>query len=69
MSDTDKEPTPYHEEVIISLCREVVLNNLDYLNPDGFLIDTVLTIFERRNPGFIQNCINQAFESLVHKED
>lgn len=64
-SDTDDLPTSYHEDVIITLFRDVIQQDLDYLNPGDFLGDIALRIWERRNPGFIKKCITDAFKSLV----
>ena len=36
----------------------------DYLNPDNYLTDIVLGIWEKRNPGFIKKCISDAFKTL-----
>ena len=63
--DADGDTTPYHEDVVIALYREVVEQGLDYLNPDNYLTDIVLGIWEKRNPGFIKKCISDAFKSLL----
>jgi len=65
LSDTDGNATPYHEDVIIVLYREVVEQGFDYLNPDNYLTDIVLGIWEKRNPGFIKKCIEDFFKSLT----
>ena len=65
ISDSDGEATSYHEDIVITLYREVVAQSLDYLNPEGFLMDIVLNIWEKRNPGFIQKCIANVFKSTV----
>lgn len=64
VSDTEGDATQHHEDVIITLFREVVKQGLDYLNPENFLMDVALNIWEKRNPGFIQKCVTEAFESL-----
>ena len=69
LSDTDGDATPYHEDVVIALYREVVEQGLDYLNPDNYLTDIVLSIWEKRNPGFIKKCISDAFGSLLNTEE
>jgi len=68
-SDTDGDATPYHQDVVIALYREVVDQGLDYLNPDNYLTDIVLSIWEKRNPGFIKKCISDAFGSLLNTEE
>lgn len=65
MSDTDGNPTQYHENVIITLFRDVIEQNLDYLNPDNFLMSIILDILEKRNPGFIEKCIADAFKASM----
>lgn len=67
-SDTDGEATPYHEDVVITLYREVIKQELDYLNPENFLMDIVLTIWEKRNPGFLKKCISNIFKPLLGTE-
>lgn len=69
LSDTDGDATPYHEDVVIALYREVVEQGLDYLNPNNYLTDIVLGIWEKRNPGFIKKCISDAFSSLLNTEE
>ena len=66
LSDTENDATPYHEDIIIALLREVVEQGLDYLNPENYLMNVVWDIVEKRNPGFIKKCISDAFESLVN---
>jgi len=66
LSDTESDATPYHEDIIIALLREVVEQGLDYLNPENYLMNVVLGIVEKRNPGFIEKCISDAFESLFN---
>ena len=51
-SDTGDAPTAYHEDLIISLCREVYNQGLSYLNPDGILGKIACAIYLNRNPGF-----------------
>lgn len=61
ISDTDNDPSPYHEDVIIALCREVITQDLVYLNPDNILGRLAINIIEKRNPGYIQQCISNMF--------
>lgn len=68
ISDTDGEATPYHEDIILTLYREVMTQKLAYLNPENFLVDVVISIWEKRNPGFIKECIANAFKSLLTAE-
>lgn len=68
LSDTDGEATPYHEDIVMVLYREVVEQGLDYLNPDNYLTDIVLGIWEKRNPGFIKKCVADTFKSLLITE-
>ena len=51
-SDTCDAPTTYHEDLIISLCREVYNQDLSYLNPDDILGKIACAIYLNRNPGF-----------------
>ncbi len=55
--DTDGAVSSYHEDVIISLYKEVIAQDLDYLNPDNILGRLALRTLEKRNPGYIQQCI------------
>ena len=50
---------------VIDLYKEVVEQNLEYLNPESFMMDVVLAIWEKRNPGFLKKCIAAAFGSAV----
>ena len=68
ISDTDGEATSYHDDVVIALYREVVNQKLVYLNPNNFLRDIAITIWEKRNPGFLKKCITDAFNSLLGTE-
>ena len=68
ISDTDGEATSYHDDVVIALYREVVNQKLVYLNPNNFLRDIAITIWEKRNPGFLKKCIIDAFNSLLGTE-
>ncbi|MEE0686180.1 MAG: hypothetical protein UEA60_05945 [Lachnospiraceae bacterium] len=61
ISDTDGEPSTYHEDVVIALCRDVYTQDLVYLNPDNFLGKLAINIIEKRNPGYIQQCIANIF--------
>lgn len=65
VSDTESDPSSYHENVIIDLYKEVVEQKLDYLNPESFMMDVVLAIWEKRDPGFLKKCIAAAFGSTV----
>ena len=60
-SDTDDDPTAHHGDVVITLYKDIVEQNLDYLNPESFLMDIALSIWEKRNPGFIKKCIADVF--------
>lgn len=60
ISDTEGDATKDHEDIIVALFRGVVEQELAYLNPGNFLMDIVLNIWEKRNPGFIQECIVKA---------
>ena len=64
-SDTESDPSLHHECVVIDLYKEVVEQNLEYLNPESFMMDVVLAIWEKRNPGFLKKCIAAAFGSAV----
>lgn len=61
ISDTDSEPSSYHEDVIITLYKEVVENGLAYLNPDNILGRIPINVIEKRNPGYIQQFIYNMF--------
>ena len=61
ISDTDGEPSAYHEDVIIALCKDVYTQDLVYLNPDNILGKLAINIIEKRNPGYIQQCIANIF--------
>ena len=61
ISDTDDEPSEHHEDVIIALCKDVITQNLDYLNPDNILGRLAINTIEKRNPGYIQQCIAKVF--------
>lgn len=64
-SDTEGEPSEYHENIVIELFKEVLNNQeLQYLNPDGVLGQIALTAFDRQNPGLIAKQINAAMEEL-----
>lgn len=67
LTDTDGDATPHHEDIIIVLYREVVEQGLDYLNPNNYLTDIVISIWEKRNPGFIKKCIADTFKSLMEE--
>lgn len=60
-SDSDNDPTMHHGDIVITLYKDIIEQNLDYLNPKSFLMDIVLSIWEKRNPGFIKKCIANAF--------
>ena len=68
ISDTDSEATPYHEDVVLTLYREVMTQELAYLNPENFLLDVAIAIREKRNPGFFKECVANAFKSLLGAE-
>ena len=61
ISDTDGEPSNHHEDVIVALCKDVIMQNLDYLNPDNILGRLAINTIEKRNPGYIQQCIASMF--------
>lgn len=61
ISDTDNEPSEHHEDVIIALCKDVITQNLDYLNPGNILGMLAINTIEKRNPGYIQQCITKVF--------
>lgn len=63
VSDTDNSAYSYHEDVILSLCREVFSQELFYLNPNNILGRMGVNIIEKRNPGYIRECISKMFES------
>ena len=73
ISDTDAEPSEYHEDVIVALCRDVYMQDLVYLNPDNILGKLAINIIEKRNPGYIQQCIAKIFTApeteFVEEED
>lgn len=56
-SDTDAEPTEYHEDVVVTLCRTVIEQELNYLNPSNYLLNFVFSVLEKRHPGYIEKCI------------
>ena len=62
--DTESSATAYHEDIIISLFKEVIKQDLDYLNPGNFLTSVVASILEKRKPGFIKKCIDNAIQAL-----
>ena len=61
ISDTDNEPSNHHEDVIVALCKDVITQDLDYLNPDNILGRLAINTIEKRNPGYIQQCIAKVF--------
>ena len=61
ISDTDDGPSSYHEDVIIALCRDVFTQDLIYINLDNILGKLAINIIEKRNPGYIQQCIAKIF--------
>ncbi len=63
ISDTDGEPSTYHEDVIVALCRDVYTQDLAYLNPDNILGKLAINIIDKRNPGYIQQCIANIFSA------
>lgn len=65
LSDTDGDATPHHEDVVVALFREVFEQKIHYLNPNNYLTNMVLCIYEKRNPGFINQCLSSAFKSLL----
>ena len=73
ISDTDSEPSSYHEDVIIALCREVIMQDLAYLNLDNILGRLTLNIIEKRNPGYIQQCFVNMFtipeDEIIEKQE
>lgn len=64
ISDTDDKPTEKHENIIMTLFREVYSQDLKYLNPDNILGKLAIGVWERRNPGFIQTCISNALGEI-----
>lgn len=65
ISDTDGEATAYHEDIVITLYRNVISHELDYLNPGNFLMDVALKIWKKRNPGFIRKIIAGVFGTTI----
>lgn len=63
ISDTDGEPSTCHEDVLVALCRDVYTQDLVYLNPDNILGKLAINIIEKRNPGYIQQCIANIFSA------
>lgn len=61
ISDTDGEPSVHHENVIVALCKDVITQELDYLNPDNILGRLAINTIEKRNLGYIQQCIANMF--------
>ena len=61
ISDTEDGASDHHEDVIVALCKDVITQDLDYLNPDNILGRLAINIIEKRNPGYIQQCIAKVF--------
>ena len=68
LSDTDADATSYHEDIVIELYSEIIKQGLNYLNPENYLTNFVLNVFEKRKPGFINNFISNAFGTLKSTE-
>ena len=63
-SDTDDEPSKYHDYIIIALFREIINNpQLHYLHSKP-LISIALCAFERQNPGVIEKQIESAISDF-----
>ena len=69
ISDSDGEPTSHHEDIILELYKEVIVRDLNYLNPANLLGKLAIRILEKRNPGFLQQCIANLFASSGTNED
>ena len=64
-SDTDGEPSLFHDNIIIALFRDVLSHDgLGYLNPDSILGKLAITAYEKQNPGFVAKQIHAAMEEL-----
>ena len=64
-SDTDKTPSASHDNIIIALFREVLINdNLQYLNSNRVLGNLAIEAFDRQNPGFIKKQLEKILEKL-----
>ena len=66
-SDTDNEPTEHHEDVVLTLARDVYLSQQPYLSPENLLGGISLTILERRNPGLVQELVANAFKATLNE--
>ena len=70
-SDTNSEPSAHHRDIIIVLCGAVFQAGLEYLNPNGFLSKLAIQFYEKNNPGYIESCINKAWQEFcieMHQE-
>ena len=66
LSDTNEEPSEYHEDVILALAHDVITSKDAYLNPGNIFEDITVTILEKRNPGILQKYMSIVRD--IHKQ-
>ncbi len=64
ISDTSKDATDYHKDVILQLFADVNNSRLEYLNPNRILSKIAINFYESKHPGFIDGTLKNIVESI-----